>query len=133
MLLVCYRLALVANLCLLGVGFSNPSWLEPALPESVRAYLESTPEPGAALLGVMFLALLCYVAGCVGALWFWRPSRHLFASSVIAMILLNPALGPSIDPGWKDLLEEAGTLLDGMLVCAMFASPLRDRFGASAA
>ena len=98
------------------------------LPAEVQAFLDDAPEPSGALLLLMLVAALAYVVGCIGAIWFWRPSRYLFAGAVAAILVLNPLLGASLDPGWKDLIEESSTLLDGALVAVMFCSPLRGRF-----
>lgn len=132
-MLIFYRLALSLQLALVCLGLANPEFLEAKVPEEVQAFLDANPEPSGAMLLVMLVVLVAYGAACIGAIWFWRPSRFLFAAAVVLIVVLNPLLGGSFDTGWKDLLEESSTLLDGVLLALMFCSPLRTRFTAKTA
>ena len=134
-----FRGLVIAALILLAITLIA-TWTEPDVPEAVAAYLDSqnVSSLGAVLahgnLGaqilvgaVIFGYLVAYVVSLVGVLAFQRWARVLFIMLMPLSLVLQAALGTTLDRP-IDTFNTAAAMIDGALLVLLFVEPVRARF-----
>jgi hypothetical protein len=78
-----------------------------------------------------FLFIVAFsVASFVGLFFFWRFARLIFCGAILLTILAgtDPVHGPDVIGRWEGLCESIFNLLIGIILVAVFMSPIKELF-----
>lgn len=127
------RMLLTAEIVLLIASVAASSLGESSLPEALRTF-ESAPSEDAAdpvmlaTFGFFGILLVALVVAWIGLFVFWPPARRIYLATSVLGIVATPWFGPYIETGWSTALGEASTLLAGVILSAIYWSPLNGLF-----
>lgn len=130
-----FRVLLIVHVCLCVFGGIMDFATQSMLPDPLLYYLEQeaqTPLTEFQALLVLFLLVLfaALITAWIGLWRFWRWAPRLYLGTLVAAIVLQPVLGPSVQTGWASALYDAGSVSGGALMAGVFLTPLRDEFSA---
>lgn len=85
--------------------------------------------PEFALNCLMTLFLICLVIGWIGILRFWNPGRFFYLAAWFLSILGACSQAFFVQSTFSYLMSVAVSFSGGFLVCLIFASELRTKYG----
>jgi len=107
----------------------------PNLPVELASYLHARSTRVIESNGIMFaIESGTYVVFCAisffGLYFLWRPARVFYCVSVTVGILasMDPAFGPDIESGFSSVFDNCSTILEGVVLCLIFTSPVKELF-----
>src|ERR1700687_4678776 len=103
------------------------SSLESDLPAPLRAYLEEDLQRDLTVWGVLSIPLLlCHIVASAGLYLFKWWARNLYSATVLLFILLPS--GPQVLSSIESALNDLVSIIEGMLLVLMWATPLANSF-----
>ena len=124
-----FRVLVVGEIVLGVLSILVYSFTQFTLPEPLRAYEEMDSQTAVTareliLVALAALLLVLILISSIGLILFWRPARTLFAFTVIFGLLITPFFGPHVNTGWDTPLEEAASIITGIILALAYYSPL---------
>ena len=132
------RTLIVAEIALVIISVVVSLLTESSLPEPLRAFLKAEFEAEITVRAMtMIIATIplfvLMLGSSIGLFFFWRPARILYLIVTAVGLLLTPFFGPYVDAGWGSTLEEAATIVSGVILALIYFSPLKDLYEKPAA
>lgn len=121
------RICVLSEWVLVGISITLSLFLESHLPTPLQEWLTTEAEQDlqpyeAFLLGGGFLLLLFALAGSVGLLFLKRWGAWLYLLSLVIGYLLFPFMGPTVEHGLADAVDELSVMLSGLVLGLAFFS-----------
>ena len=128
------RTLIVAEVGLVVLSIVGSLLTESLLPEPLRAYVATEFEGEITTRDVAMVAaavplLILWLVSTIGLFFFWRPARMLYVVTMIFGLLAMPFFGPYVDVGLGAMLEDAATIISGVILALVYFSPVKELFG----
>jgi hypothetical protein len=128
------RTLIVAEVGLVVLSVVGSLLTEVLLPEPLQAYLETEFEGDLTTFEVAMLVaavplVILWLVSSIGLFFFWRPARLLYVVTMIFGMLATPFFGPYVDAGLGAMLEDAATIMSGVILALVYFSPVKELFG----
>ena len=119
-------------LTILGGGYDHFFGADAVTQQLLDLYSKIEPEiTGVRLLlisNISYLALAATLISFVGLMFFWNPSRHIYAVSFALNLPLLPFMGTHIASGTYQMFYDLGVVLAGAILALLYYSPVRQYF-----
>jgi hypothetical protein len=123
-----FRLLLVAYLAIFMGGLCVAAGRQSLIPPVVNESEQLAPEPTAATV-LLIVGQVLWLAGVLGMLLFWSPSRYVFLGAMGALAVYSFSVPWHAQTSWQSLFVKLIWMLGGVVLTLVFFGPAQHLFG----
>jgi hypothetical protein len=122
-----FRLLLAAYLAIFIGGLYVTAGRQSLIPAVVNESEQLSPEPMAATV-LLIVGQVLWLAGVLGMLLFWPPSRYVFLTAMGALVFYSFSSSWHAQTCWQSLFVKLIWLISGAVLTLVFFGPTRQLF-----